>query len=530
MTRFNDALPYASRRPILCAENIVSTSQPLAAQAGLKMLYLGGNAVDAALASAIALTVVEPTGTGVGGDAFAIIWDGQRLHGLNASGYSPAAWRPSVFADTTAIPARGWPSVTVPGAVAAWQQLSERFGVLPFKTLFEPAIQYAQAGFMVSPVTAELWKKIAFKYEAQAGFRQYFMPQGRTPYAGERFRNPDLAKTLSLIAESKGQSFYHGELAAAMIDHSSRHGGLMTKEDLAEYAPVWCDPMSQDIGGAQVHELPPNCQGLATLIALGILNCFDLGALDPDGLDCTHLCIEAMKLAFADSQAYIGDPASMPLDPQGLLSKDYLARRAAEIDMSCAQEYAAGAPLHGGTVYLAAADKNGMMISFIQSNYEGFGSGIVVPGTGISMQNRGMAFNFQAGHPNQVGPRKRPFHTIIPGFATKNGQALMAFGVMGGPMQAQGHLQIVVRTQIFGQNPQAATDAPRWQVKQGKEVMVEKTMPEAVICGLRDRGHIVLEEQGNAAFSFGGAQVIQRVDSGYIAGSDHRKDGHAVGF
>lgn len=524
------SLPYASQRPVVCASNMVATSQPLAAQAGLQMLYAGGNAVDAALAAAIATTVVEPTGSGVGGDAFAIVWDGSQLHGLNASGHSPAAWNPQVFVGYQRMPGRGWQSVTVPGAVASWQALSQRLGRLPFERLFEPAIRYARDGFLVSPVISKLWATIAPKYEAQPGFRQYFMPEGRTPEAAERFANPDLARTLQLIAATGGEAFYRGELADALIRHSSEHGGLMTHEDLAEYQPLWCGTLSQDIAGVSVHEIPPNAQGLATLIALGVLTHFDIGRYEPDSVEAIHLCIEAMKIGFADTEAYVSDPASLSIDPQSLLDRNYLRSRAEEVDLERANEFAAGAPKQGGTIYVAAADASGMMVSFIQSNYEGFGSGVVVPGTGISLQNRGMGFSLKQGHPNEVGPRKRPFHTIIPGFAMKGSQPLMAFGVMGGPMQAQGHLQMVVRTQLFGQNPQAASDAPRWQVKQGKQVMVEQTMPPAIVEGLRAKGHDIIADQGEAAFSFGGAQIIQRTEHGYLAGSDHRKDGFAIGF
>ena len=524
------ASPYGSQRPILCAQNVVATSQPLAAQAGLLMLHEGGNAVDAALASAIAATVVEPTGTGVGGDAFAIVWDGNELHGLNASGYSPAAWRPEIFASHERMPARGWQSVTVPGTVASWQALSKRFGKLPFKRLFEPAMRYASEGFAVSPVISTLWATIVPKYDGQPGFRECFMPQGRTPLAGELFRNPELAQSLKVIADSGGNDFYHGSLAKALLQHSAAHGGLMTAEDLADYRPIWCGTLSQDFADVTVHEIPPNSQGLATLIALGVLNQFDLSSYSPDSVETIHLCIEAMKLGFADAEAYVADPDSVRIDAKTLLAPNYLKQRAALISEKTAGEFEAGAPRQGGTVYIATADQSGMMVSFIQSNYEGFGSGVVVPGTGISLQNRGMAFDLSPGHPNQVGPRKRPFHTVIPGFAMKNGAPLMTFGVMGGPMQAQGHLQMVVRTQVFKQNPQAASDAPRWQIKRGKQVMVEKTMPTEIVNGLKAKDHDIITDQGEAAFSFGGAQIILRTERGYVAGSDHRKDGFAVGF
>ena len=523
-------LPYASVRSPVHARNVVAASQPLAAQAGLRMLLAGGNAVDAALATAIALTVVEPTGNGVGSDAFAVVWDGTRLHGLNASGHSPAAWTPSRFAGAEKMPSRGWDSVTVPGAVAAWVALSERFGKLPFEKLFEPALSYARTGFQVSPIIARLWGRIAVKYQGQPGFDQAFLPGGRAPLAGELFVNQPLANTLESIAATRGEAFYRGSLAQQLAAHSQANGGAMTLDDLASYQAQWCGTLSQDIGNVTVHEIPPNGQGIATLMALGILAQHGVDQYGVDSVDALHLQIEAMKLAFADTEAFVSDPASMPVNPQALLAPDYLQQRAALINLQKAGDFKSGAPQQGGTVYLATADADGMMVSFIQSNYEGFGSGVVVPGTGISLQNRGMGFTLQADHPNQVGPRKRPFHTIIPGFATKNGKPLMSFGLMGGPMQAQGHLQLVVRTQLFGQNPQAASDAPRWQVTHGRHLLVESTMPDAIIRGLQARGHLIEKEPPEAAFAFGGAQLIERTATGYIAGSDHRKDGIAVGY
>lgn len=527
---FDPSLPYDTRRPVVCAANVVATSQPLAAQAGLLMLHNGGNAVDAALAAAITLTVVEPTGTGVGSDAFAIVWDGTTLHGLNASGHSPAAWTPDVFSGMGRMPARGWASVTVPGAVSAWHELSQRMGKLPFERLFEPAIKYARHGFAVSPIISRLWASIAPKYQDQPGYREYFMPQGRTPVAGELFRNADLANSLEQIAASNGDAFYRGKLADALVEHSAAHGGLMSHEDLAQFQPDWCGTIQHPFAGAEIHEIPPNTQGLAALIALGILEHFDLAGFGPDSLQTTHFSIEAMKLAFADLHAHVSDPASMAVPPKSLLDPAYLKSRADLVDPERAQEFGPGAPSDGGTVYVAAADESGMMVSLIQSNYDGFGSGVVVPGTGISLQNRGMGFSLEPGHPNEVGPRKRPFHTIIPGFAMHGGQPLMAFGVMGGPMQAQGHVQMMLRVQLFGQNPQAACDAPRWQVTKGRHVMVESTMPRDVIQGLSNMGHELTTDHGEAAFSFGGAQIIQRTAHGYAAGSDPRKDGFAIGF
>ncbi len=528
--RFGYELPYVSQRSPVLACNVVATSQPLAAQAGVRMLLAGGNAVDAAVASAIALTVVEPTANGIGSDAFAIVWDGGALHGLNASGRAPAAWTPARFAGLSSMPARGWDSVTVPGAVSAWLALSERFGKLPFEQLFAPAIDYARRGFPVSPVIAQLWERIAPKYRGQPGFDEAFLPAGRAPRAGEVFALPALAQTLEQIAGSKGQALYRGPLGEALVRHCTAHGGSMSMADLEEHRVEWCGTLSQDLAGLRVHEIPPNGQGIATLMAIGILEHLGVERFEVDSAEALHLQIEAMKLAFADVNAFVGDPQSMRVDARALLDSGYLAGRAHQVDPMRAGEFRAGVPREGGTVFLAAGDAAGMMVSYIQSNYEGFGSGVVVPGTGISLQNRGWGFSLEHGHPNEVGPRKRPFHTIIPGFATAGGQAALSFGLMGGPMQAQGHLQLVARMQLYGQNPQAASDAPRWQVLQGRKLSVESGMAQAVVQGLAERGHLIQQEPPQAAFAFGGAQIVARIGNGYVAGSDHRKDGAAVGF
>jgi len=494
------------------------------------MLLRGGNAVDAALATAITLTVVEPTANGIGSDAFAIVWDGSELHGLNASGRAPAAWSPARFSGMKSMPARGWDSVTVPGAVSAWVALSERFGKLPFAELFEPAIQYAERGFAVSPLIAQLWARIAVKYRGQPGFDESFLPQGRAPQPGERFSFPALARSLEKIAASKGRALYDGVLGEAMIAHCEKQGGAMTMKDLKEHRIDWCGTLAQDFGDVSIHEIPPNGQGIATLMALGILRETGLDRYAADSAEAIHLQIEAIKLAFSDLAAFVADPQSMQVDAASLLDRDYLAARARLIDPNRAGEFTAGAPRNGGTVYLAAADAAGMMVSYIQSNYEGFGSGVVVPGTGISLQNRGWGFSLERGHPNEVGPRKRPLHTIIPGFAMAGEKPALSFGLMGGPMQAQGHVQLVSRMTSHRQNPQAASDAPRWQFLQGRKVSVEAEMPDAVVRGLEEKGHVIQKEAPEAAFAFGGAQIIARAEDGYIAGSDHRKDGAAVGF
>ena len=524
-------LPYASRRSAVLGRNVVSTSQPLAAQAGLRMLLAGGNAVDAALAAAMTLTVVEPTGCGIGSDAFAIVWDGKRLHGLNASGRSPAGWTPEYFAQLGGIPEKGWNAVTVPGAVSAWVALSKRFGKLPFEQVAQPAIDYARGGFAVSPTIATLWELGGKKLGDQPGFADCFLPGGRAPWAGGVFTSEAHARTLEEIAATMGESFYRGALAQKIAAHSRACGGVMTEEDLAAHQADWVGTVSQKFGDSVIHEIPPNGQGIAALMALGMLDELGVGAQPLDGVDSVHLQIEAMKFAFADLHHYNADIDHMRVTPAQLLDRGYLRERAQLIDRDTASAPTYGAPQRGGTVYLAAADASGVMVSFIQSNYMGFGSGVVVPGTGISLQNRGCGFTTEAGHANQVRPRKRPSHTIIPAFSMHaDGTPQMAFGVMGGPMQSQGHLQMALRVLRYGQNPQAAADAPRWRVTGGKGVAVEPAFDPAVAEQLRARGHAVTVETGHGVFAFGGAQLVLRDGDGYAAGSDPRKDGCAVGF
>ncbi|MGX0876589.1 gamma-glutamyltranspeptidase/glutathione hydrolase [Roseovarius sp. MBR-154] len=523
---------YASRRSPVLAENVVATSQPLAAQAGLAMLARGGNAVDAALAAAITLTVVEPTGNGVGSDAFCILWDGNELHGLNASGAAPMAWTPERFAGAQEMPFRGWDSVTVPGAVSAWADLSRRFGKLDFAALFEPAIGYAARGFPVSPVIARLWRLGAVDLSDQPGFAETFLRDGKPPAAGERFVNAALADSLREIAATGGRAFYEGALAEKIVAAARAHGGGVTMDDLARHRPEWCDTLSMEFDDVTLHEIPPNGQGIAALMTLGILRHTPVREFGPDDPMALHYQIEATKLAFRDMDAYVGDrPAMTDITPEALLDAEYLASRAALIRADAAQDFGSGAPKHGGTVYLSAADASGMMVSFIQSNYAGFGSGVAVPGTGIHMQNRGAGFTLQPGHPNQVAPGKRPFQTIIPGFLMRDGAPLMSFGVMGGPMQAQGHVQMTLRTQLWGQDVQTAADAPRWRVVSGLEVACEAAMSPQTIERLRALGHAITLESPDNAFGFGGAQLVHRLPSGgYCAGSDPRKDGQAVGF
>ena len=528
MTPFSWTFPYAWPRKPLLARNIVATSQPLAAQAGLSMLAAGGNAVDAALATAITLTLVEPVSNGIGSDAFAIIWDGKQLHGMNASGRAPAGWTPEFFGGK-GVPARGWNSVTVPGCVSAWRMLSERFGKLPFEKLFERAIDYGRRGFLVSPTIAAQWAKQVPELKAQPGFAEAFLPGGRPPEPGELFRFPDHAATLEKIASTKGEAFYRGELAEKMEAHCKRHDGVMRVSDLAAHASDWVAPLEIGYRGYKIHELPPNGQGIVALMALGMLSEFDVASLPVDSADSVHLQIEAVKLAFADAFAYVADIEHMPFAPQRLLDPGYLRERAKRIDMKRAQNFGPGTPPKGGTIYLTAADEHGMMVSMIQSNFMGFGSGVVVPGTGISLQNRGFSFVKTEKHPNQVGPGKRPYQTIIPGFVTKDGQPVMSFGLMGGTMQPQGHAQVIVRIADYGQNPQAACDGPRFRFVQGVDVSVENDrFAPATLDELQRRGHrIVTVDDYN---QFGSSQMIWKLDGGYVAASDPRRDGQAVGY
>ncbi len=521
-------LPYPSRRMPVLAANVVATSQPLAAQAGLSMLANAGNAVDAAVAAAIALTVVEPTSNGIGGDAFALVWHGRTLHALNGSGRSPRSWTPERFAHLERMPLRGWESVTVPGCVDAWATLSDRFGALPFGELFGPAISYARDGFLVSPITADRWRAAQDAFGGEEAFAATFLPGGRAPRAGERFRCPDQVATLRAIAESRGAAFYRGEIAERIVRDARDHGAALDTTDLAEHRSEWVDPIDTTYADLRVHEIPPNGQGLAALIALGTLAHVDLGSHPVDGADSVHVQIEAMKLALSDAADHVADASAMRVSVDELLDAKRLAARAASIRLDRASPPPDPVPTDHGTVYLTAADSGGMMVSFIQSNFWGFGSGVVVPGTGVSLQNRGSGFVLTPGHVNEVRGGKRPFHTIIPGFVTRDGAPILSFGVMGGHMQTQGHVQMVVRRFTYGQNVQAASDAPRWFVRESGAIALEPALRESIGGDLAARGHEV--EDDPPEWVFGGAQLAERVDGGYVAASDHRKDGCAIGF
>ncbi len=520
--------PYPSRRVPVVARNVVATSQPLAAQAGVQALENGGNAADAALAAAITLTVVEPTSNGIGSDAFAVIWDGAGVHGFNGSGRAPGAWSRERFAGRDAITI-GWDSVTVPGAVDAWRQISQRFGRLRFADLFTAAIAYAQSGFAVTPIIAAQWREAVELYRDSPDFVHAFLPAGRAPQPGDVFRFPEQAKTLQRIAETRGAAFYQGDLGEALVAHAETQGGALRTSDLESHQGQWVDVLSQTYRGYELHEIPPNGQGIAALIALGILDHCELSEYPVDSADSVHLQIEAMKLAFRDLHAHVADPDSMRVHTADLLATERLAALAAGIDRRRAGTLTVAAVNDGGTVYLSAADAAGMMVSYIQSNYWGFGSGIVVPNTGISLQNRGAGFSLEPGHPNCVAGGKRPLHTIIPGFVTRGGRPLLAFGVMGGHMQAQGHVQMCVRLFDYAQNPQTAADAPRWFVDLRGGVTLEPALARTVGDELAARGHPLADPAPPSLF--GGAQLVYRLDNGYYcAGSDPRKDGQAVGY
>ncbi|MBP0590824.1 gamma-glutamyltransferase family protein [Paraburkholderia sp. LEh10] len=545
MTRFNWQNPYPTLRMPVFARNIVSTSQPLAAQAGLRMLWKGGNAVDAAIAAAAAITVVEPVSNGLGSDAFALVWDGKALHGLNASGVAPAAWSVDYFRrkygerDGLATqPVRGWDTVTVPGAIAGWEALHRKFGSLPFADLMEPAIEIAERGHAVASVVARKWAAAVPELKNQPGYADTFMPRGRAPEVSELVKMPGHAKTLRMLAEQGPRAYYEGEIAERIAAFSRECGAAMTLDDLRNYRPDWVEPIGKNYRGYTVHEIPPNGQGIAALIALGILEQFDVGSLKVDGIESQHLQIEAMKLAFADVYRYVADPHSMEVTPAEMLDDAYLKSRAKLIDPKRATQFGFGMPKAGGTIYLSAADERGMMVSFIQSNYMGFGSGVVVPDMGIALQNRGCGFSMDPKSPNVVAGGKRPFHTIIPAFLTQQvdgrQEAVMSFGVMGGDMQPQGHLQTVVRMLDYGQQPQAACDAPRWKVNRDFSIDIEATLDPQTARALEGVGHTI-KSIDDPYMDFGSGQFIWKLDRneperGYVAASDSRRDGLAAGF
>ena len=528
---------YRTTRLPVFARNMVATSHPLAAQAGLRMLQQGGNAVDAAVAAAAAMTICEPVSNGLGSDAFCILWDGQQLHGLNAAGRAPAKWSADYFRKkygaADAPPKRGIDSVTVPGAVSAWVQLNKRFGRLPLADVLAPAIDIAERGYAVPVVVQQKWAAAVPELESQPGFSQAFMPWGRAPQVGELFRFPAAAQALKRIAASRGVAFYGGEIAHAIQRFAAVQGGVIEASDFERYQPEWVDPLAIGYRGHQLHEIGPSTQGIAALMALGMLEHFDLKALGADRVSAKHVQIEAMKLAFADVYRSVAEPSWMAVSPAQMLDAAYLKSRARLIRMNKAQDFGPGLQPQGGTIYLTAADESGMMVSFIQSNYLGFGSGCVEPEFGISLQNRGHGFSLSDDSPNVVAPGKRPFHTIIPAFLTKDGQPVMSFGVMGASMQPQGHVQTLVCMLDHGQSPQAACDAPRWRVNQGLSLNVEASMDPAIVEGLQARGHRI-EAINDSYQDFGAGQFIWRLGEpgleGYVGASDARRDGLVAGF
>ncbi|WP_397452600.1 gamma-glutamyltransferase [Pseudomonas sp. NA-150] len=514
--------PYSSQRQsVFARRGMVAASQPLAAQAGMEMLQKGGNAIDAAIATAAALTVVEPTGCGIGGDAFALVWVKGQIHGLDASGHAPKAL--SIEAVKAAghqqMPLYGWTPVTVPGIPSAWAELSRRFGRLPFADLLQPAISLARDGFPVSPVVALQWQATLEELSPHRdavldAWFETFLIDGRAPKAGELFRNPAQARTLAELAETGCESFYRGALAELLAAHSQATGGYLSASDLRDYRPQWVDPISINYRGYDVWEIPPSGQGLVALMTLKILEGFDFD--HRDSLQTWHRQLEAMKLAYSDGRHYITDPEHMRVAVNDLLSAEYASRRRAEIGEQ-ALPPKPGDPHASGTVYLATADAEGNMVSFIQSNYHGFGSGVVLPDSGIGLQNRGQEFSLDPADANSLAPGKKTFHTIIPGFLSKDGEPVGPFGVMGGYMQPQGHVQMVMNLIDFGLNPQAALDAPRWQWLGGMKVGIEQGASRDLAAALARRGHQV--EVACDLTVYGRGQIIVRdPQSGVLCG------------
>ncbi len=523
---------FPSKRNVVFAKNgMVSTSHPLAAQAGLNILRKGGNAVDAAIAVAAALTVVEPTSNGIGGDAFALIWKKGKLYGLNASGPAPQTIQIDRLKDSKKMQTHGWEPVTVPGIPAAWAALSERFGTLNYRELFGDAIGFAQNGYPVSVTTAHYWNRAYSLYKdafTDPMFRHWFSvfaPQGHAPLAGEIWKSSEHAASLTSISETFSHSFYHGELAQQIDRFSRETGGFLTRDDLAHYAVEWVNPISVHYKGYDVWEIPPNGQGMVALSALGLLAA---DSFNDYTAEFVHAQIEALKLGFADAHAYIADKKNMTYTTAQLLASDYLLQRRNEITARASLP-CAGIPDKGGTVYLATADAEGMMVSYIQSNYTGFGSGLVVPGTGIALQNRGCNFSVEPTHPNCLAPGKRPYHTIIPGFLTRNNEAIGPFGVMGGFMQPQGHLQVIMNTIDRACNPQEALDAPRFQWTESNKVMIEPEFDVSIADELKKRGHEISVNIDHG--HFGRGQIIWRNNDGVLCGgTEKRTDGTIAVF
>lgn len=515
----------------------VATSQPLAAQAGLRILLQGGNAADAAVATAATLNVVEPMSTGMGGDAFVLIYwaKERRVYSLNASGRAPYAATPELFARRgfDRIPMRGILPVTVPGAAAGWADTVARFGRLGLDKVLQPAIAYAEEGFPVSERISASWQasEALLKYDPEAA--RVYLPGGRAPRSGERFACPDLAQSLRLLADEGPDAFYRGPIAEAIVRTSERYGGLLTPRDLAEHTSTWVEPIHIDYEGYRVYECPPNGQGIAALIALNLLKGYDLATMEMTSAEALHLKMEAIKLAMTDAGRYVADPQMATVPVEGLLSEGYAAARRALIrqDQAIAMPQPGLPPTSPDTVYLCAADSEGNAVSFINSLYMGFGSGIVAEGTGIALQNRGALFALDPTHPNCIAPHKRPYHTIIPCMVTKGDELAICFGVMGGFMQPQGHVQVLTNILDHGMDVQQALDAPRFNyvAERGNDYLIEPGFPPETYEALRRRGHALTI---SAAGNYGGGQVIMRhPESGaWLAGSEPRKDGCAVAY
>ncbi len=528
--------PYHSNRYCVTARNgMVATGSNLAAEAGLEVLRKGGNAIDAAIATAAALTVVEPTANGLGSDSFALVWTKGKLHGLNSSGYAPKNISIEKVKEKTGedkMPVYGWIPVMVPGAVKSWPTLVKRFGKLSLKEDLEPAIRLAEEGYPLGPMLSAMWERSTKifhdrfdgKHEYDEWFRT-FTKDGESYHFGEIVKLPNHAKTLKLIAETDGDAFYCGEIADQLVKQSQRDGGFFTKEDLAGYESQWVDPIHVNYHGYDVWEIPPNGQGITALMALNILNAFDFTDRNEETF---HKQIEAMKIAFSDGQHYVTDVRDMEVDYHRFLKEEYGTMRAKEIT-ECAGLPTFCEPPKSGTVYLCTADGEGNMVSYIQSNYMGFGSGIVLEGYGVSLQNRGADFTLNEKDANGLKGGKKSYHTIIPGFITKNDQAVGPFGVMGGYMQPQGHVQVAMNLIDFHLNPQMALDAPRWQWMNAKNVMFEPTFDHQIIQKLGRRGHDVSIAANST--SFGRGQMILRLENGVlVGGTESRTDSNIACF
>ncbi len=525
---------YPSKRTVSFAgQGMVATSSPLPAQIGLDILKSGGNAIDAAIATAAALTVIEPTSNGIGSDSFALIWYKGKLYGLDGSGISPMGLTAAMLKEVghDEMPFLGWEPVMVPGSPSAWAMASERFGKLDFSQLMEPAAKYAQSGYPIATNIGKLWNNAKNKFMAAGGKEKFgdwfdtFAPNDICPNAGDIWKCEAMAKTLREIGATKAESFYRGGLASKIDEHSKKTGGYIRAEDLAGYHAQWVEPITTNYKGYDIYEIPPNSHGITALMALNILKNFDLGKNREDAF-AYHKTIEAMKLAFIDGMEYIADPASMKTKVADMLSEAY-AKSRSELIGDTALTPKPGTPFSGGTVYLCTADSEGNMVSWIQSNYAGFGSGIVVPNTGIALQNRGANFTLDETKDNCYAPSKKSYHTIIPAFMAKDGKPIGPFGVMGGFMQPQGHLQVVLNTVEFGMNPQETLDAPRFQWVGGKKVQLERSVQAHIALKLAEMGHEI--EIINDTNLMGKGEIIWRLDSGVLAGgAEPRCDGHVA--